>query len=215
VIDAPRIIQLLMELRGQGITDTRVLSAIEMTPREQFVPEAFADRAYENIPLPIAQGQTISQPYIVAYMTQLLDVGPRAKVLEIGTGSGYQAAVLARLCRRVYTVDRYRSLVQEAQRRFQALDLHNVTTRTGDGMKGWPEQAPFDRIIITAAGREVPAALIEQLGEGGILVAPLEERAGEQVMVRLRRTGEEIVRERLIPVRFVPLLPGVAEDRQV
>lgn len=213
MIDAPRIIQLLMELRGQGITDIRVLSAIETTPRQAFVPATFADRAYENIPLPIAQGQTISQPYIVAYMTQLLEVGPRMKVLEIGTGSGYQAAVLARLCRRLYSIDRYRSLVQEAGRQFQALDLHNISTRVGDGMKGWPEQAPFDRIIVTAAGKEIPSALVEQLGEDGILVAPRDEKDGGQVMIRLRRTAEGVKEERLIPVRFVPLVPGVAEER--
>ncbi len=211
--DAPRIIQLLMELRGQGITDIRVLSAIETIPRQNFVPAAFADRAYENIPLPIAQGQTISQPYIVAYMTQLLEVGPRMKVLEIGTGSGYQAAVLARLCRRLYTIDRYRSLVQGAEKQFRALDLHNISTRVGDGMKGWPEQAPFDRIIVTAAGREIPPALVEQLADGGVLVAPRDEKDGRQVMVRLRRTPEGISEERLIAVRFVPLLPGVAEER--
>ncbi|WP_368744939.1 protein-L-isoaspartate(D-aspartate) O-methyltransferase [Desertibaculum subflavum] len=208
----PEVIQLIMELRGQGITDTDVLSAIEKVPRDRFVPEAFRERAFENIALPIAQGQTISQPYIVAYMTQALQVGRRMKVLEIGTGSGYQAAVLAQLCRRVYTIDRYRTLVQEAERRFAELGLSNITTRIGDGMKGWPEQAPFDRIMVTAAGTEIPQALIDQLGPEGVLVAPVGHSAGDQSLVRLRRTGDGIQREELIGVRFVPLVPGLAQD---
>lgn len=149
-----RVIQLLMELRKQGIGDTRVLAAMERVPRELFVAEQFLKHAYDNIALPITQGQTISQPYVVAYMTEALKLTDRMKVLEIGTGSGYQAAVLARLCRRLYTIDRYRSLVQGAEKQFRALDLHNISTRVGDGMKGWPEQAPFDRIIVTAAGED-------------------------------------------------------------
>jgi protein-L-isoaspartate(D-aspartate) O-methyltransferase len=212
VIATPEVIQLIMELRGQGISDTDVLSAIEKVPRDLFVPPLFRDRAYENIALPIEQGQTISQPYIVAYMTQMLQVGRRMKVLEIGTGSGYQAAVLAQLCRRVYTVDRYRTLVQEAERRFSELGISNITTKVGDGMKGWPEQAPFDRIMVTAAGPTIPDALIEQLGSDGILVAPVEHSAAEQNLVRLRRTPEGIKREELIGVRFVPLVPGLAQD---
>jgi protein-L-isoaspartate(D-aspartate) O-methyltransferase len=199
-----------MELRGLGIADTDVLSAIEKVPRDLFVPTTFRDRAYENIPLPIEQGQTISQPYIVAYMTQALRVGRRMKILEIGTGSGYQAAVLAQLCRRVYTIDRYRTLVQEAERRFAGLGLSNITTRVGDGTKGWPEQAPFDRIMVTAAGATVPEALVDQLGPDGVLVAPVGRVADDQVLVRLRRTAEGVAREELIGVRFVPLVPGVA-----
>lgn len=207
---SPEVIQLLMELRGLGIADTDVLSAIEKVPRDLFVPTTFRDRAYENIPLPIEQGQTISQPYIVAYMTQALRIGRRMKILEIGTGSGYQAAVLAQLCRRVYTIDRYRTLVQEAERRFAGLGLSNITTRVGDGTKGWPEQAPFDRIMVTAAGATVPEALVDQLGPDGVLVAPVGRVADDQVLVRLRRTAEGVAREELIGVRFVPLVPGVA-----
>ena len=212
MIASPEVIQLIMELRGQGISDTDVLSAIEKVPRDLFVPSAFRERAYENIPLPIAQGQTISQPYIVAYMTQMLQVGRRMKVLEVGTGSGYQAAVLAQLCRRVYTVDRYRTLVQEAERRFAEIGLSNITTRVGDGMKGWPEQAPFDRIMVTAAGAMIPQALINQLSPDGIMIAPVGRSAGEQALFRLRRTPEGDAREMLIGVRFVPLVPGLAPD---
>ena len=212
MIASPEVIQLIMELRGQGITDTDALSAIEKVPRDLFVPPAFRERAYENIALPIAQGQTISQPYIVAYMTQMLQVGRRMKVLEVGTGSGYQAAVLAQLCRRVYTVDRYRTLVQEADRRFAEIGLSNITTRIGDGMKGWPEQAPFDRIMVTAAGAMIPQALIDQLSPDGIMIAPVGRSAGEQALFRLRRTAEGDTREELIGVRFVPLVPGLAPD---
>lgn len=200
-----------MELRRGGITDRNILAVIETLPRERFVPAPFLDRAYENAALPIAHGQTISQPYTVAYMTQALEVGPRMKVLEIGTGSGYQAAVLARLCRRVYTIERYRTLLEEAERRFAALDIHNITTRYGDGNRGWPEQAPFERILVTVAAPEVPPRLVEQLGEGGILVAPVGDDRN-QVIVRLRKTAEGITREELIATRFVPLVEGVARQ---
>ncbi len=210
--DEARKIRLIMELRRQGITDTRVLSAIERVPREEFVPQAFHDQAWENIALPIKQGQTISQPYVVAYMTQALQPGARAKVLEIGTGSGYQAAVLARLCRRVYTVERYRSLLKEAEGRFARLKIGNVTSRVGDGAKGWPEQAPFERIIVTAAAATVPPALAAQLAPGGILVAPIGSGSADQEIVRLTRRGDDLVEERLIAVRFVPLVPGIARE---
>lgn len=204
-------INLIMELRRGGIADRKVLTVIETLPRELFVPVPFHDRAYENAALPIAHGQTISQPYTVAYMTQALDVGPRMKVLEIGTGSGYQAAVLSRLCRRVYSVERYRTLLEEAERRFAALQIHNITTRYGDGNKGWPEQAPFERILVTAAAPEVPPKLVEQLAEGGLLVAPVGTD-GNQVIVRLRKTADGIQREELIATRFVPLVEGVARQ---
>jgi len=203
-----RKIRLVMELRQQGITDKNVLSAIERTPREAFVPESFHDQAYENTALPIGHGQTISQPAVVAYMTQALLLGPRMKVLEIGTGCGYQAAVLARLCRRVYTVERYRELLREAEKRFAALRIGNVTTRWGDGMQGWPEQAPFDRIIVTAASHAVPEALKAQLADGGILVAPVGRNTYDQVLVRMRRAGDAFESEELWPVRFVPLVAG-------
>lgn len=207
--DATKI-RLIMELRREGITDTRVLAAIERTPRDSFVAAPFKDQAYENVALPISQGQTISQPLVVAYMTQALQLGERMKVLEIGTGSGYQAAVLARLCRRVYTIERYRSLLDEAEARFRELRLTNITTRHGDGGKGWPELAPFERIIVTAAAEEAPPALLEQLGEGGVMVIPLGPR-GEQRIVRLRRTAEGFAREELLSVRFVPLVEGAAK----
>jgi protein-L-isoaspartate(D-aspartate) O-methyltransferase len=207
--DATKI-RLIMELRREGITDTRVLAAVERTPRDLFVAAPFKDQAYENVALPISQGQTISQPFVVAYMTQALELGERMKVLEIGTGSGYQAAVLARLCRRVYTIERYKSLLDEAEARFRELRLTNITTRHGDGAKGWPELAPFERIIVTAAAEEVPPALLEQLGEGGVMVIPLGGR-GEQRIVRLRRTADGVTREELLPVRFVPLVEGASK----
>lgn len=185
---------------------------MEALPRELFVPSPFESRAYENAALPIAQGQTISQPYTVACMTVALKVGARMKVLEVGTGSGYQAAVLARLCRRVYTIERYRTLLQEAEARFAALDLHNITTRHGDGGKGWPEQVPFDRILVTAAAADIPAALVDQLKPGGIMVLPVGAEEGNQVIVRLEKTANGLVREDLMPTRFVPLVDGVARE---
>ena len=204
-------ISLIMELRRQGITDTAVLSAIERVPRETFVAEPFREQAYDNNALPIAQGQTISQPFVVAYMTQELKLTPRAKVLEIGTGSGYQAAVLAALVRRVYTVERYRSLLQEAVARFRLLNLHTIVTRHGDGTKGWPEQAPFDRILVTAGAARLPPALQQQLADGGILLAPLGPH-GAQAIVRVTRRGDAFDEETLLPVRFVPLVEGVPRE---
>ena len=199
-------IRLLMELRGQGITDTRVLSAIEKTPRELFVPEHLQDQAWENRPLPIGHGQTISQPLIVALMTARLQIGERMRVLEIGTGSGYQAAILARLASRVYTIERHRELLAEAQARFEALGLRNIITRIGDGSRGWPEAAPYDRIIVTAAARRVPQRLIEQLGPEGIMVIPVGEPGGDQKLVRITRQGEDLREEAITDVRFVPLV---------
>ncbi|MEX1147081.1 MAG: protein-L-isoaspartate(D-aspartate) O-methyltransferase [Sphingomonadales bacterium] len=205
-------IKLVMDLRRGGIRDARVLNVIETLPRETFVETPFLDRAYDNTALPIASGQTISQPFTVAFMTQALAVGARMKVLEVGTGSGYQAAVLSRLCRRVYTVERYRSLLGVAEKRFAALGLHNITSRHGDGMKGWPEQAPFERIIVTAAAPREPAALVSQLGPGGIMVYPLEKQPGDQVIIRLTMTEDGPRRDELLPTRFVPLVEGVAQD---
>lgn len=201
-------IQLIMELRRMGITDTRVLAALERVPREAFVPPKFAAQAYDNTALPIGQGQTISQPYVVAYMTEKLEVGKRMTVLEVGTGSGYQAAVLAPLCRRVYTIERHRALYREVSRRLANLGLQNIFTRYGDGAEGWPEQAPFSRIIVTAAAPEVPPALVEQLVVGGLMVLPLGPGLIDQELTLVRRTkrGHEI--ERLIGVRFVPLVAG-------
>jgi len=202
-----------MELRKQGISDTRVLAAMEKVPREQFVAEQFLKHAYDNIALPITQGQTISQPYVVAYMTEALQLGDRMKVLEIGTGSGYQTAILTRLCRRVYSVERYRSLLTTAEQRFAALNITNVTTRLGDGNKGWTEQAPFDRILVTAAADSRPDGLIAQLSpQGGIMIAPVAVNPTEQDVIRYTREGDAVREERLLPVRFVPLLPGIARE---
>lgn len=208
-----RKIRLIMELRQQGISDTKVLSAIERVPREIFVSPSFVDQAYENTALPIEEGQTISQPYVVAFMTQALDVHPRQRVLEIGTGSGYQAAVLAKLCRRVFTVERYRSLLRRAEEKFKSARINNIVARLGDGALGWPELAPFDRIIVTAAAPEVPSALKEQLSDkGGILIVPVGRDSQAQQIVRIVRNGEAFTSEELLPVRFVPLVAGVVRD---
>lgn len=207
-----RIIQLVMALRSAGISDKAVLAAIERTPRDLFVPAGFQDQAFENRPLPIDCGQTISQPFVVAAMTAALKLDDRCKVLEIGTGSGYQAAVLARLARRVYTVERYRTLSKEAETRFAELRLANIVTRIGDGSLGWPEQAPFDRIIATAAAASRPDTLIQQLKAGGICVAPV--KAGERQTLMRYTLGEDggIAEEALFDVRFVPLVPGAARS---
>lgn len=211
---APKVLRLLMELRGLGVSDARVLGALERVPREIFVPAAFKDQAYENVALPIGHGQTISQPLVVALMTEALEVGERHKVLEIGTGSGYQTAVLARLCRRVFSIERHRALLKEAEKRFAELRLHNVTSRFGDGTKGWPEQAPFDRIIVTAAAPELPGKLLGSLAEGGVLVAPVGEERRDQRLIRIRRKDGTSVTEELGPVRFVPLVEGLPRDPQ-
>ena len=209
--DEARRIRLIMELRSQGITDTRVLAAIERVPREIFVAEAFQDQAYENIALPIESGQTISQPYVVAAMTEALEVGAKMKVLEIGTGSGYQAAVLSHLCRRLYTIERHRELLQGAEKRFTQLKLRNVVTKFVDGTKGWPEQAPFDRIIVTAATREAPQPLLDQLAVGGIMVIPLAANGRDQELVKTKRDAEGYIHESFLSVRFVPLISDLPE----
>jgi protein-L-isoaspartate(D-aspartate) O-methyltransferase len=206
---AARKIRLIMTLRRSGITDTAVLAAIERIPREAFVPPSFLDQAYENRALPIGLGQTLSQPQVVALMTQALAVRPRHKVLEIGTGSGYQAAVLSRLARRVYSIERHRPLLREAERRFTELRLHNITTIAGDGNVGWREQAPFDRIILTAAAAALPLNLFDQLADGGIMVLPFGPDRGDQQLLRATRTADGPKLERLGDVRFVPLLSGV------
>ena len=210
----PKVLRLLMELRGSGITDARVLGAIERVPREAFVPAAFKDQAYENVALPIGHGQTISQPLVVALMTEALEVGERDKVLEVGTGSGYQAAVLARLCRRLFTIERHRALLKEAEQRFAELNIHNITTRFGDGTKGWPEQAPFDRILVTAAAPDVLKKLLDQLAPDGILVAPVGEERRDQQLLRVRRQDGETVTEELGGVRFVPLVAGLPRNHR-
>ncbi|MEC9347799.1 MAG: protein-L-isoaspartate(D-aspartate) O-methyltransferase [Pseudomonadota bacterium] len=212
--DIDRKIRLVMQLRREGIADARVLGAIERVPRERFVDQAFRHQAYENRPLPIKQGQTISQPYVVAYMTEALKLAERSKVLEIGTGSGYQAAVLSLLCRRVYTVERHRTLLLDAQKLFAELKYTNIVTLLGDGSRGWPAQAPFDRIIVTAAAfGDVPADLVAQLAPGGIMILPVGRSGSDQVLVRITRDAAgEVHREDLLPVRFVPLIEGIPRD---
>jgi protein-L-isoaspartate(D-aspartate) O-methyltransferase len=205
-------IQLIMSLRNQGIRDTRVLSAMERIPREMFVPEPFAQQAYADQSLPIECGQTISQPYVVAFMSEKLKADDRCKVLEVGTGSGYQAAILSRLCRRLYTVERYRTLLRDAEERFKTLRLTNITSMHTDGTKGWPQQAPFDRIIVTAAAKTMPLDLIEQLKVDGLMVLPLQNEHGEQELVRVTRYEEDYEIEILLPVRFVPLVEGIAKE---
>ncbi len=199
--------RLIMTLRGMGVVEADVLSAMERVPRELFVPLALSQHAYENASLPIALEQTISQPYIVARMTAALELTGRERVLEIGTGSGYQAAILSFLCRRVYSIERLRPLLVEAENRFRKLRITNVTSKFGDGAKGWPEGAPFDRVILTCAPPEIPATLLNQLKTGGIMVAP-EGRDREQSLVVIRRTEKGFYRRELLPVRFVPLVEG-------
>lgn len=210
--EAERKMQFLFQLRKRGVTNARVLDAMEKIDRGLFLRGLFAGRAYEDMPLPIACGQTISQPSVVGLMTQALNVPPRAKVLEVGTGSGYQAAILAKLARRVYTVDRHRRLVQEARRIFEALDLSNITAITADGSRGLPDQAPFDRIIVTAAAEDPPGPLLAQLAIGGIMVLPVGQSDHVQRLIKVTRTQDGFDYEELLPVRFVPLLEGLGQD---
>jgi len=204
--------RLILSLRQQGVTEPRVLAAMESIDRAVFVHQRFLDQAWEDQALPIDCAQTISQPFIVGLMTQALDVQPRHRVLEIGTGSGYQCAVLSRLARYVYSVERYRSLLNEAEERLRQLDIDNVITRHGDGGVGWPEQAPFDRIMVTAASPNEPTELLKQLKPGGVLVAPVGRTS---VQMLHRYTGQEdgsFRRESLCEVRFVPLVEGTAKE---
>jgi protein-L-isoaspartate(D-aspartate) O-methyltransferase len=210
--EAERKMRFLFALRSKGVTDPRVLAAMEKIDRNLFVTGLFSERAEEDTPLPIACGQTISQPSIVGIMTQALDMGPRHKVLEVGTGSGYQAAVLSGLARRVYTVDRHRRLVREAEARFAALGILNITARTVDGSRGLPEQAPFDRIIVTAAAEDPPGPLLAQLREGGIMIVPVGRSDTVQRLIKVRRLAEGYDYEELHAVRFVPLVEGIADD---
>lgn len=207
-----RKIELIMALRNQGIRDRAILEAMERTPREMFLSAAFQPMAYADQALPIACGQTISQPFVVAFMTDRLKLNKGCKVLEIGTGSGYQAAILSHLCRRVYTMERYRTLALEAGARFKQLGLTNVTQMVGDGYKGWPNQAPFDRIIVTAAAKDVPEALLDQLAVGGIMIIPLEDTPMNQDLVRITRSEKGYEHETLLPVRFVPMVEGLARE---
>lgn len=204
------IADLILRLRRAGVTEPKVLAAIESVPREVFVPAESHAAAWAERALPIDCGQTISAPVIVGIMTQALDIQDRERVLEVGTGSGYQSAILAKLARRVYTIDRFRTLVEAAESRFRTLRLSNITTLVGDGMNGWPEQAPFDRIVVTAAGEEVPQALLRQVRLGGVIVAPVGPVDGIQKLVRMERTESGFDERELADVRFVPLIPGKA-----
>jgi protein-L-isoaspartate(D-aspartate) O-methyltransferase len=204
--------QFMLTLRRRGIGDAAVLRAMDEVPREYFVEGQFLDAAYADRALPIACGQTISQPYVVAYMTEQLGVQPHHHVLEIGTGSGYQAAVLSRLAREVVTIERYRTLADAARARLETLGYRNVEVRLGDGLAGAPDRAPFDRILVTAATETVPEALVAQLAPDGVMVLPLGPQASPQNLVRLTKSDNGSRQEELIAVRFVPLLPGQARE---
>jgi protein-L-isoaspartate(D-aspartate) O-methyltransferase len=207
MMEAARSIRLLMTLRRNGVTDTAVLSAIERIPRDFFVPQNFHDKAYEDTALPIGHGQTISQPLVVAMMTQELELNNRMSVLEIGTGSGYQAAILSQLCRRVYSIERLKPLLATAQQRFDAMKIRNITAMHGDGYKGWPACAPFDRIIVTAgATQQPPPELLAQLAVGGIMILPVRLNALKEQLVKIRKTEDGITEQPIMDVRFVPLV---------
>lgn len=210
--DAETKMQFLFALRSRGVMEQSVLEAMESVDRGLFLRGIFAARAYEDVPLPISCGQTISQPSVVGLMTQALEVSPRDTVLEIGTGSGYQAAILAKLARRVYTIDRHARLVHEARQVFNQLHLANITSLVGDGSFGMPEQAPFDRIIVTAAAEDPPGPLLAQLKTGGIMVVPVGQSDAVQTLIRVRKTETGLEYDELRPVRFVPLLEGLGKD---
>ena len=211
--DAEQQMQFLYTLRTRGVTDPRVLTAMERTDRGLFVDGIFADRAYQDVPLPIASGQTISQPSVVGLMTQALAVHPRDKVLEVGTGSGYQAAILSHLGRRIYTIDRHRRLTRTAQERIEALGLTNVTVMTGDGSHGLPDQAPFDRIMVTAAAEDPPGPLLAQLKPGGVMVVPVGQSDSVQSLIKVTKSESgQFDYEELREVRFVPLVEGLGSD---
>jgi protein-L-isoaspartate(D-aspartate) O-methyltransferase len=204
--------EFLLGLRRRGIGDQAVLRAMDEVPREHFVESSHLDAAYADQALPIACGQTISQPYVVAYMTEQLAIRPHHRILEVGTGSGYQAAVLSRLAREVFSIERYRTLAEAARTRLATLGFANVEVVAGDGFAGVPARAPYDRIMVTAAAEQIPEILLEQLVEGGIMLLPLGPHAGPQAIVKLTKTKKGYDRADLIGVRFVPLLPGQARE---
>ena len=204
--------EFLLSLRRRGISDAAVLRAMEEVPREDFVDGEYSNLAYADQALPISCGQTISQPYVVAYMSEQLDVKPQHRVLEVGTGSGYQTAVLAHLAGEVISIERYRTLAEMARRRLAQLALRNVTVVLGDGLAGVPQHAPYDRIIVTAAAERIPEVLTDQLAADGIMVLPLGPHGDAQRVVRLTKAGDTLQREDLMWVRFVPLLPGQARE---
>ena len=204
--------QFILSIRSKGVVDNNVLKALETVNREQFLKGLFAQRAYEDTPLPIDCGQTISQPSIVGLMTQALRVTNRDKILEIGTGSGYQTAILSKLARRIYSVERFKPLYEEARAIFRKLQLNNITSVWSDGSQGVVEQQPFDRIIVTAAAEDPPPTLLNQLKIGGIMVIPVGQSDEIQKLIRVERTEKNFKYEDLCDVRFVPLLEGIEED---
>lgn len=216
--DINRRIRLVMDLRRKGIMDANVLGAMERVPRDEFVPKAVKDQAWEDMALPIGRGQTISQPYIVAAMTEALELSYQDKILEIGTGCGYQAAVLSKICRRVHTLERHKVLLERAEETFKRLKIHNVTALAADGMLGWPringiDQAPFDKIIVTAAAREKPPqTLLDQLKPGGRMIIPVGPSGDQSLKLYKKESDEAFSVRDLVPVRFVPLLPDIASD---
>lgn len=203
--------QMMLDLRQAGVTDAGILEVMESTPREMFLTDPFKSRAYEDATLPIGHHQTLSAPGVVARMTQALEVTERMKVLEIGTGSGYQSAVLSRLCRRLYTIERHPALLKDAEDRFQRLGLVNITTLSGDGSLGWPEQAPFERIMVTAAAADIPETLLGQLGDGGIMIVPVGLDDNDQHLLRIQKGENGVETEDLGPTRFVPLVDGIPD----
>ena len=204
--------QFILSIRSKGVVDNNVLKALETVNREQFLKGLFAQRAYEDTPLPIECGQTISQPSIVGLMTQALRITDRDKILEIGTGSGYQTAILSKLARRIYSVERFKPLYEEARAIFRKLQLNNITSVWSDGSQGVVEQQPFDRIIVTAAAEDPPPTLLNQLKIGGIMVIPVGQSDEIQKLIRVERTEKNFKYEDLCDVRFVPLLEGREED---
>lgn len=202
--------ELVLMLRRAGVTDPDVVATMERVPREAFVPDAFKDRSYDDITLPIGHHQTLSQPAVVGLMTEALELDDRKKVLEVGTGSGYQTAILAPLCRRVYTIERHAPLLEEAEKRFEELRIRNVTAKVGDGTLGWDAQAPFERIIVTAAAADVPPILADQLALGGIMIVPIGLSDDFQTILKVVKTEHGLETQELRDVRFVPLIPGEA-----
>jgi len=209
VLDVKKI-RLILELRESGISDSKILSAIEKIPREKFIPENFRNQAYDNLALPIGDNQTISQPFIVAKMTQLLEVKATHKVLEIGTGSGYQSAILSKLVRRVYTIERIKNLLLKAENVFKELQISNIVAKYADGNLGWKEQIPFDRIIFTAATNEISSDIFNQISNNGIIIAPIIENS-KQILKKYTKKNDEIIIEKLTDVLFVPNLEGVKD----
>lgn len=204
--------KLIKTLKSQGISDEKLLEIMAEIPREDFIADYLAQQAYENAALPIESDQTISQPFIVAYMTQELKVNKTHKILEVGTGSGYQSVILSKLCKRLFTIERHMPLYKSAEAIFKKFRLYNITTLFGNGMKGWKEQAPFDRIMVTAAGEDIPDELLYELKDGGIMIIPVGGQKETQHIIRVTRDGDNFKIKTLLPVKFVPLLSGIVHS---